>query len=82
MTRVDDSTYPDHDEGTEKSPLDPLSAAEIAVAVATVRAARRTPECMMLLGVDIREASSYHQRLFQMFSLRWMPWKMPNVKVL
>uniref|UniRef100_A0A0E0CMR4 Amine oxidase n=1 Tax=Oryza meridionalis TaxID=40149 RepID=A0A0E0CMR4_9ORYZ len=39
-------------------------------------------KCMLLLGVDIREASSYHQRLFQMFSLQWMPWNMLNVKLL
>jgi len=32
-------------------PLDPLSAAEISVAVATVRAAGETPEVLLLLYI-------------------------------
>ena len=41
------SCYPSHVKGSDQPSFDPLSAAEISVAVATVRAAGATPEVII-----------------------------------
>lgn len=43
-----------------RHPLDPLSAAEIAVAVATVRSAGKTPEVSYRIGFMYGEYTSIH----------------------